>query len=186
MIGALIGITDGADPARVRAAVAAGLPCVLLRANPLPHALLDLPVQLVLHARDPDAHALATAHGFGLHLAADGDVARVRRTFRGLLSQSTHSPDAARAALAAGADWVFLSPIYRPTSKPDDLRPPLGPDALAGIGPVVALGGVTPGRVAACRAAGAIAVAVLGGIFDAADPAAATRRYLSYDQSTGS
>ncbi len=186
MIGPLIGITDGARPDRVHAAVAAGLPTLLLRADRVPLALIGLPTQVILHARDPGALALATRYGLGLHLPATASLAEIRRAFAGPLGQSTHTPAEARAALAAGADWVFLSPIFPPTSKPTDRRPPLGVEALRGIGNVVALGGITPDRVAACRAAGAVAVAVLGGIFEAPDSGAATRAYLAYDQRSAS
>ena len=44
--------------------------------------------------------------------------------------------------------------------------------------PVLALGGIRPDNLAQAIAAGARAVAVLGGILEAEDPAAALERYL--------
>jgi thiamine-phosphate pyrophosphorylase len=67
-------------------------------------------------------------------------------------------------------------------SKPG-YGPVLGLAALAAMAqrgkrPVIALGGVTPATAAACLAAGAAGVAVMGGIMAAADPAAATAALL--------
>lgn len=174
----LIAITGGGPDvvARLRAVLDAGAPGALVREDAVPAGLPDDP-RLILHARMPGAEALATAHGWGLHLPGAADVAEVRARFSGPLGYSAHSPAEADAALAAGADWAFLSPIWAPASKPGDARPPLGPAAL---GPRrYALGGVAPGRVAACLDAGAAGVAVLGGIWGAEDPAGAVRAYLA-------
>ena len=66
----------------------------------------------------------------------------------------------------AGADYVLLSPVFRPTSKPEDDRPTLGLEGLEaaqrrlGI-PVFALGGITPANAEAVLAV-TFGVAVLG------------------------
>jgi len=121
----------------------------------------DLAPGHIVHLRCPDAPIV----GCGLHLPAGEDVA-AWRAHEGLLGVSTHSLDEARAAQDAGADYVFLSPIFRPTSKPEDTRPTLGLDTLARAQealdiPVFALGGMTPSRaeqvLAVCHG-----VAVLG------------------------
>ncbi|HLT68862.1 MAG TPA: hypothetical protein VKZ72_01775, partial [Acidimicrobiales bacterium] len=44
--------------------------------------------------------------------------------------------------------------------------------------PVLALGGIGPGRVAACLTAGAAGVATMGAVMRAEDPAAVVRRML--------
>jgi Thiamine monophosphate synthase len=142
--------------ARVRAALDAGAR-VLVRELSLPDTLFP---GVILHARMPGAEEEARRLGLGLHLASDMDVAAVRRRFSGELGASTHSVDEARAARDAGADHVFLSPIWPPSSKPG--RPTLG---IGVVGGVVALGGITPERAEACIAAGAVGVAVMGGIF---------------------
>jgi thiamine monophosphate synthase len=45
--------------------------------------------------------------------------------------------------------------------------------------PVVAIGGVTPQRVGELKEAGAYGVAVLGGVWRAADPTAAVIEYVA-------
>ncbi|GJE54134.1 thiamine phosphate synthase [Methylobacterium thuringiense] len=108
-----------------------------------------------------------------------------RRKGRGreafVVGVSAHSLGDVRRAREAGADYATLSPIFTTASKPG-YGPALGLDGLheaAAIGlPVVALGGIAPEHAVACREAGAAGIAVMGGIMRAADPAAATRRYL--------
>jgi len=77
---------------------------------------------------------------------------------------------------------VTLSPTFLTGSKPG-YGPALGLDALAAAaakapGPIVALGGITPHNAAACLAAGARGVAVMGEIMRAADPETTIRRLL--------
>ena len=182
----------------MRATLAAGADAVLIREDALPAGLPDGP-RIFLHARLPDAVDVARARGHGLHLPsrtgapAHGgpdayDPRAVRARFDGPLSVSCHSADAARGALAAGADLALLSPVWPPGSKPDDTRPPLGPSVfttLRGL-PVLALGGVDAMRAAAAAAHGAHGVAAIGALFGPdADPAAfvaAVRRAYSADQ----
>ncbi|MCX4198975.1 thiamine phosphate synthase, partial [Methylobacterium organophilum] len=77
--------------------------------------------------------------------------------------------------------YVTLSPIYATASKPG-YGPALGLEGLtdslgAGL-PVVALGGLGPGAVRPCRAAGAAGFAIMGGLMRAADPIEVTRALL--------
>ncbi|RMG92508.1 MAG: thiamine phosphate synthase [Candidatus Dadabacteria bacterium] len=125
---------------------------------------------LTVHA-DPEACRAVGAPG--LHLPGRGfDVSRVRRELPGvLLGVSCHDRGELEAARRAGADYVFLSPVFPPASKPGT---PLGLERFrelatgAGI-PVIGLGGVTPDRVGPVLAAGAAGVAVLGALFLAPD-----------------
>ncbi len=139
---------------------------------------------LVLHARTPGAVECATALGLGLHMSAGMDWAENRREFTGVLGASAHSRDALLQAQAAGLDYAFLSPVFRPTSKPEDGRVPLGLEGLRGALqeldlPVYALGGIQAGYVADCLAAGACGVAVQGGLFlDSRGVGRAARDYL--------
>jgi thiamine-phosphate pyrophosphorylase len=100
-----------------------------------------------------------------------------------VVGRSCHSADDLRTALAAGADYATLSPIWTTTSKPG-YGPLLGlsrlADAVAAVPalPVYALGGVGPGRAAECRRAGAAGVAVMGEIMRADQPAATVRALL--------
>lgn len=131
-----------------------------------------------------DIAAVVAAGADGVHLPGGGDPAAARRRLpSGLIGVSAHSPEEAAARLASGADYATLSPIFLSASKPD-YGPALGLDALAAAaklasGPVVALGGVGAANAAACLAAGAGGVAVMGEIMRAADPAAAVRRLLA-------
>ncbi len=68
---------------------------------------------------------------------------------------------------AAGADWVFLSPVFTTASKPG--ARPLGTEGLAALlpfapAPVYALGGIGAGSVAACLETGAAGVAAIRGL----------------------
>ncbi|MGD9615964.1 MAG: thiamine phosphate synthase [Alphaproteobacteria bacterium] len=129
------------------------------------------------------AAAVATGAD-GVHLPGGGDPAAARRLLpSGLIGVSAHTPQEAAAQLAADADYATLSPIFLTQSKPG-YGPAVGLDALEAAsllapGPVVALGGIDEGNIAACFAAGARGVAVMGEIMRAADPEAMTRRLLA-------
>jgi thiamine-phosphate pyrophosphorylase len=72
------------------------------------------------------------ARASGVHLPADGIPApRVRaNTPRGFrVGVSTHSPEEAAGAIAAGADLVLIDPIFDTPSK-RAFGPPLGPATL--------------------------------------------------------
>lgn len=176
-----------ATPELVAALAAGGAHWLWLRAKSLTAAeaelllwrLLPLPPGVVLSLGGHPA--LAARLGLGCHLPRDGDVGAARRLGQRLLGTSAHDAGETAAALAAGADYVTLSPVFPPTSKPLQ-GAELGLPALAEAcgrwpGRVVALGGITPERVPECLAAGAAALAVAGGILGAADPAAALARY---------
>lgn len=118
----------------------------------------------------------------GVHLR-DTEAAAHARAVLGpaaLIGLSAHSVADAEAAAETGLDYVTLSPIFTTTSKPG-YGPALGVEGLARAAqrslPVYALGGLTPGRIAACRRAGAAGVAVMGGIMAAASPASAVREF---------
>ena len=88
---------------------------------------------------------------------------------------AAHSLEAVRRAHRAGATAVVFGPVFAPGWKAAE---PVGLAALrrctdASPLPVFALGGIGPGQVPDCLAAGAHGVAVLSGIAGAADPVAA-------------
>jgi thiamine-phosphate pyrophosphorylase len=132
------------------------------------------------------AHDAVVAEGAGgVHLPGGGDPAAARRRLGpdALIGVSAHMPQEAAAQLAAGADYATLSPIFLTLSKPG-YGPAVGLDALAAAtrlspGPIVALGGIAADNIAACLAAGAAGIAVMGEIMRAGDPEAATRRLLA-------
>ncbi|MHB8763094.1 MAG: thiamine phosphate synthase [Deferrisomatales bacterium] len=119
----------------------------------------------------------------GLHLPSRGfDVGALRRRFPSVvLGVSCHGRAELEGAQAAGADYAFLSPLFPPSSKPL-VGAALGAEgfrrAVRGLSlPVLALGGVTPERLAAARAAGARGAAALGTLFLAGDVETRARRY---------
>lgn len=92
------------------------------------------------------------------------------------LSRSVHSPH--EAARSTGMCYVVAGHVYPSASKPG--REPLGLNGLSRIAaaapiPLVAIGGITPERVASVMATGAQGVAVIGAICEAPDPRVAAR-----------
>jgi thiamine-phosphate pyrophosphorylase len=118
----------------------------------------------------------------GVHLPRDGfpvPAARALLGARRLIAVSTHAPAEVTAAAAEGADFVVFGPVYATASKAA-FGPPRGTEDLAracaaSTIPVLAIGGITAGRTAAVRAAGASGVAVVSAIMAAEDAAEAAR-----------
>jgi thiamine-phosphate pyrophosphorylase len=130
-----------------------------------------------------DDLALALACGAdGLHLGReDGNVAAARVTLGDkLLGVSCYdSLAAARAAVAAGADYVAFGSVFSSPTKPSAVRAPHSLFAEArtlGV-PLVAIGGITLQNAPQLLRAGADAVAVISDLFDAADIAGRARAY---------
>ena len=128
-----------------------------------------------------DVAAAAACGARGVHLPRGGDVEAARAALGAgtLIGVSAHDLAEAEAAAGAGADYVTLSPIFESRSKPG-YGPALGLGGLRAVTarlaiPVVALGGVGRDNASDCLAAGARAIAVMGGIMRAADSAAAMR-----------
>jgi thiamine-phosphate diphosphorylase len=95
----------------------------------------------------------------------------------GEVAASVHSAEAANKAEAAGARFLVAGTIFDAGSKD---APGAGLDHLRAIAsatslPVLAIGGVTPERVASCIDAGASGVAVVSAVLRAPDIAAAIR-----------
>ncbi|MBI3636948.1 MAG: thiamine phosphate synthase [Candidatus Rokubacteria bacterium] len=182
--------------ALVEECLAAGLPAVQVREKDL--ASSDLAV-LCRRLRGP-----TRARGALLIVNDRADVAlavgadAVQRTHaslpvedlkalgdkRLLVGASVHSLDEAKAAEAAGADWVTFGPIYdTPSKRP--FGPPQGLEALETIVravsiPVVAIGGITPGRVRAVMRTGVAGVAIISAILAADSPGHATEEILGH------
>jgi thiamine-phosphate pyrophosphorylase len=111
-----------------------------------------------------DVALAAAAHGvhLGTHSLPAGVV---RRLVSGefLVGVSCHSLQEALAAESAGADYLLLGPIFETPAKLV-FGPPLGLEKLREVTsrvsvPILALGGITPERVQACREAGATGIA---------------------------
>ena len=118
----------------------------------------------------------------GAHLGReDGDLAAARRRISGrLLGASCYDSLAlARAAVAAGADYVAFGSVFPSDTKPGAVRAPLAlfrEAAVLGV-PLVAIGGIRLENAAEVLRAGAHALAVLSDLFDAADIAARARAF---------
>jgi thiamine-phosphate pyrophosphorylase len=98
-----------------------------------------------------------------------------------LLGVSTHGVEQARVAQAAGADYVAVGAMFPTATKPDfELVGPalvrtLRPEIRV---PLIGIGGITHDNVTDVVRAGADGVAVISAVCAAADPTAATRRFL--------
>jgi thiamine-phosphate pyrophosphorylase len=194
----LLLITDRTQSKRpltetVAAALEGGCRWVMLREKDLPpDELLDLARQIAALTSARGATltingnlAAAKALQAGLHLPADGAALAARATLgpAALIGQSAHSLQEAEKALDTGADYVTLSPIFASASKPG-YGPALGTEGLRMMAarlqiPIVALAGIEAGNAGACLRAGASAVAVMGGVMRAGDPAAEVRALLA-------
>ena len=127
-----------------------------------------------------DVAAARAAGAGGVHLPAGGSPAAARQVLgaAALIGISAHDYADIVHAETEGADYVTLSPIFASASKPG-YGPALGVDELADLAaksliPVLALGGIDDRNAAACLAAGAAGVAVMGAVMAVADPHAVT------------
>ncbi len=173
-------------------ALDAGVRLVQLREKQLEmRKLRRLAARLQRRVEDYDARLLVNTHAglardigaAGVHLPAYGPApSRIRQQYGDhlLIGRSTHNREECREA--DGADFITFGPIYSPGSKPGT-----GPGAGAGALrratewsslPVYALGGITPGRVAACKENGAAGAAVMSGILAADDVPSAVTGYI--------
>lgn len=98
-----------------------------------------------------------------------------------VLGISTHSAEQARAAQAAGADYVAVGSMFPTSTKADfDL---VGPDLIRKLRPeisvpLVGIGGITADNVHEVIAAGADGVAVISAVCGASDPRQASARFI--------
>ena len=159
----------GADGAR-RHAQAAALQALCAQAG----------VPLIVN----DDVALAAAIGAaGVHLGEeDGDIAAARAQLgaQAIIGASCYDAHArAERAVAAGASYVAFGAFFPTTSRVTTRRakPALLAEAAALGVPRVAIGGITLDNMGPLVAAGADLVAVIGVVFEAADPVAAALAY---------
>lgn len=137
------------------------------------------PSRLIVNDR-LDVALAAAAHG--VELRGDSLSPRDARSLdpQWWIGLSVHDLAEARAAHAAGADYLLVGPAFATATHPD--RVPLGLARLTEIVsrggglPVIAIGGVTPERVPELKRAGVYGVAAIRALWAAADPAEAARR----------
>ena len=93
---------------------------------------------------------------------------------------STHSPDQAKRALAAGADYLAIGPVYatgtKPMAKPVTLEYVRWAAENVNI-PWFAIGGITLGNLDDVLAAGAKSICVVSAILNAPDVAKACSEF---------
>lgn len=130
-----------------------------------------------------DAGLAAEVGAAGVHLGEDdGDIAAARALLGAgaILGVSCYDQSSlAAAAVAAGAGYVAFGAFFPSRSKSGtrQAHPDLLGAAAALQVPRVAIGGITPDNGRALVAAGADLLAVISGVYDAADPVAAVRAY---------
>jgi len=119
----------------------------------------------------------------GAHVGQDDLPAALARALLGperILGVSAGNLAEAEAAVAAGADYLGVGPIYATRGKAD-AGPPTGAALLRELAarypvPLVAIGGITAGNAGEAIRAGASGVAVITAVVAADDIAAAARR----------
>ncbi len=188
----IYGIVDlGTSPEPVivlDAMLAAGIAVVQFRAK----AGVDRDLVRRLHARARAAGALlivnddldAALDADGLHVGQEDlalcDVRELRRRLGArTLGISCGVPEEARAAEAAGADYVGVGPFAVTGSKPD-AGAAIGVAGVAAVVgatrlPVVAIGGIGPDEIPEVVRSGAAMAAVISAIARAPDAAEAAR-----------
>ena len=110
----------------------------------------------------------------GAHLGRDdGDLDAARHRLEGkILGASCYNDlDLARAAAAAGADYVAFGSVFASSTKPQAVRAPLSlftRSRALGL-PIAAIGGITLGSAREVIDAGADLLAVIADLFEAPD-----------------
>lgn len=137
-----------------------------------------------------DVDLAARIGAAGVHLGADDcDLAMARAALGpdAIIGVSCYADaDRARHAVAAGADYVAFGAFFTSTTKPRAARAaPALFAATTDLGrPRVAIGGIEASNAAGLIQAGADALAVLAGVWDAPDPEAAARSIAELYRST--
>ena len=195
----LYGVTAPvSDPDRTLAVtktlVENGVDAIQLRSRELAdRALFDLARKMADVCREngalflidnrPDLAVAADADGVHVgHEDLPLSVVRSLIGHRKILGASAHSIPQALEAQRNGADYVSCGPIWATPSKPQYEAVGLGLIGLYRAAvrvPFVAIGGIDAGNVADVVAAGAARIAVVRGLYDAADPAAAARAFAA-------
>ncbi|MAT65105.1 MAG: hypothetical protein CMN57_05635 [Gammaproteobacteria bacterium] len=128
----------------------------------------------------------AAAGAHGVHLGRDDaavTAARERLGPRAIIGVSCYNElDRARQAARLGADYVAFGRFFPSRTKPQAVQaePALLTAARRELGlPLVAIGGITPENGGLLLAAGADMLAVIHGVFGAADIEAAARGYTA-------
>ena len=190
----LYAITPDAEPDAVLELVGAvlrgGADVVQLRHKTLARGrLLELAVELASLVHRAGAVFIVNDHldiallagADGAHLGTGDLPVEAARRVAGagfLLGASASTPEVARAAVAAGADYLGAGPAFATAIKPD--KAVIGPPGVALVAravmvPVFAIGGIDAGNVGELVAAGIRRACFIRGLADAVDPERAAR-----------
>ena len=176
---------------QVEAALQGGVTCVQLREKHLDRdAFLAEARQICALCRrygvpfivNDDLDVTLACGADGIHVGQDDmPAAEVRRRAgrRLIVGVSAHTPEEARLAEAAGADYLGAGAVFGSATKTDaSLLTPAGLQAVCAAVhiPVVAIGGVNAGNILQLQGSGAAGAAVVSGIFGAPDITAACRK----------
>ena len=175
---------------QVEAALQGGVTCVQLREKHLDRdAFLAEAKQICALCRrygvpfivNDDLDVALACGADGIHVGQDDmPAAEVRRRAgrRLIVGVSAHTPEEARLAEAAGADYLGAGAVFGSATKTDaSLLTPAGLQAVCAAVhiPVVAIGGVNARNILQLQGSGAAGAAVVSGIFGAPDISAACR-----------
>lgn len=168
-------IDGGADAIQLREKEMDGSE-LLTRARRLAELCRKNGVLLIINDR-PDIAILSGADG--VHLG-QGDLPAIEaRKLLGsdkVIGVSTHNLDQARSAVADGADYIGIGPVFPSATKPRDILPGLAfaQQVAEQIAiPAVAIAGITADNVDEVRRAGICRIAVTAAVTGAADASAA-------------
>lgn len=177
-----------------RAALEAGVRIVQCRAKRNLHAGRLNELRRITHeyeallVMNDDVEAAAAFDCDGVHLGPEDagydDLPRVRAAIGDrLIGLSCATAAEARAADAAGADYLGVGSVFATSSK-DDAGAPIGIDGLKRVAsatplPVAAIGGIRAENIGVVRESGVAMAAVISAIGDADDPAAAARALVT-------
>jgi len=130
----------------------------------------------------------------GIHVGQDDTPALAIRQLLGedkIVGVSAHSLAEARQAIADGADYLGIGPVY-PTSSKEDAQAVRGTSVIEEIRnsgitiPLVGIGGITVHNAAPVLAAGADGISVISAIAGAEDIALAARGFVHEVNLSGS
>lgn len=130
----------------------------------------------ICHLGQEDFFDAGYTHVSQLHPASG---TRHQRSFP-LIGLSSHAPDQAQRAIAAGADYVAVGPVFPTGTKPDRTAVTLDYVRWAAANltvPWFAIGGITLENLDSILEAGATRICVVSAILNAKDIAAATAEF---------
>lgn len=154
--------------------------------------LAEIAVQAKARFIVNDHADIAVAAGAdGVHLGQDdlpiADARKVLGSGR-LIGISTHSPEQAREAEAAGADYIGFGPLFRTSTK--DAGATQGIGNLASVRdavslPIIAIGGINQANVEFVLRAGADGAAVISAVLSTNDIQRASEEMLRLMKNAG-